>query len=105
MARCSRWKFVVVLFLMYGDQTAAADIARGRAIAARWCDECHVVAPGQERGSDSVPTFAEIAKTDRLDEARLSAFLAAPRHSRMPDLSLTRSEIADLIAYIKAQRP
>jgi len=35
--------------------------------------------------------------------ARLSQFLASPPHSRMPNLSLTRSEIADLVAYIKAQ--
>lgn len=104
MTRSCGLKVAVVLFLLQGDQTAAADAARGRAIAARWCNQCHVVAPGQERGSDSVPTFSEIRKIKQLDEARLSAFLSAPQHSRMPDLSLTRFEIADLIAYIKAQR-
>lgn len=105
MTRSCGLKVAVALLLLQSEQTVAADVARGRAIAARWCNECHVVAPGQKRGSDSVPTFSEIKKTEQLDEARLSAFLSAPQHSRMPDLSLTRFEIADLIAYIKAQQP
>ncbi|KSV88548.1 cytochrome c family protein [Sinorhizobium sp. GL28] len=96
---------VAVFLLLQGDQSVAADIARGRAIATRWCSECHVTAPGQRLGSDNVPTFSEINKSKHFDEARLSAFLSAPRHSRMPDLSLTRAEIADLVAYIKSQRP
>ncbi|MGN7735275.1 hypothetical protein [Ensifer sp. 22564] len=63
-----------------------------------------MIAPGQQRGSDNVPTFSEIKKSEKFDIARLSAFLSAPQHSRMPDLSLTRAEIADLAAYIKSQR-
>lgn len=90
---------VLVLF----DEGATTDLARGRRIALRWCGECHVVAPGQAHGSDSVPTFARIAGLEHFNEARLSNFLASPQHSRMPNLSLTRSEIADLVAYIKAQ--
>jgi mono/diheme cytochrome c family protein len=95
----------VALVLMNGNESAAADRSRGRSIALRWCSECHVVAPGQSRGSDTVPTFAQIGESNRFDEATLSSFLAAPHHSRMPNLSLTRSEIADLVAYIKAKRP
>jgi hypothetical protein len=34
-------------------------------------------------------------------ETTLATFLASPHHSRMPNLSLSRSEIADLVAYIK----
>lgn len=79
----------------------AADSGRGRRTAERWCAECHVVAPGQRRASDAVPTFAQIGGSGRFTEATLAAFLANPHHSRMPNLSLTRSEIADLVAYIR----
>lgn len=85
------------IVLSIGESTAA-DPARGRGIAERWCSECHVVEPGQLH----VPTFAQIRASEKFDEAGLLAFLAAPHHSRMPNLSLTRSEIADLVAYIKA---
>jgi len=93
----------VALLLMVTGESAAADRLRGRAIAQRWCSECHVVTPGQDRGSDTVPTFAQIGDSERFDERSLSAFLAAPHHSRMPNLSLTRTEIADLVAYIKSK--
>lgn len=89
--------------LMTIGESTAADPARGRSIAERWCSNCHVVAPGQLHGSDTVPTFAQIGASEKFDEASLSVFLAAPHHSRMPNLSLTRSEIADLVAYIEAK--
>ncbi|WP_411969707.1 hypothetical protein [Rhizobium sp. 3T7] len=71
-------------------------------MAERWCSECHVVASGQQQGSDQIPTFAQIGRSDRFDDRSLAAFLSAPHHSRMPNLSLTRSEVADLVAYIKS---
>ncbi|MDR6755389.1 mono/diheme cytochrome c family protein [Mycoplana sp. BE70] len=93
------------LALTMTGEGVTADQARGRSIAERWCSGCHVAAPGQLQGSDTVPTFAQIGKSDKFDEASLAAFLAAPPHSRMPNLSLTRSEIKDLVAYIKAKQP
>ncbi|RVK72988.1 cytochrome C [Sinorhizobium meliloti] len=93
----------VALLLMVTCESAASDRLRGRAIAQRWCSECHVVSPGQVRGSDTVPTFAQIGESERFDERSLSAFLATPHHSRMPNLSLTRAEIVDLVAYIKSK--
>jgi len=93
----------VVLLMESAGESAAADSANGRRIAERWCAECHVVTPGQRQASDAVPTFAEISGLGRFEEATLAAFLASPHHSRMPNLSLTRSEIADLVAYIKRQ--
>nr|WP_326494170.1 cytochrome c [Ensifer sp. SL37] len=95
---------VAAIYLLHSDQSAAADLDRGRAIAAQWCNECHVVTMGQVRGSDTAPPFSEINRTPGLNENRLSEFLSAPEHSRMPNLSLTRSEIADLVAYIKSQQ-
>ncbi|MBB3146694.1 mono/diheme cytochrome c family protein [Phyllobacterium trifolii] len=93
----------MVLVMQFACGSVEADSANGRRIAERWCAECHVVAPGQRHASDAVPTFAQISGSGRFDEATLSAFLANPHHSRMPNLSLTRSEIADLVAYIRRQ--
>jgi mono/diheme cytochrome c family protein len=89
---------IFFLLISTGD-AAAADSANGQRLAERWCAECHVSAPGQQPASDTVPTFAEIG--GRFDETALATFLASPHHSRMPNLSLSRSEIADLVAYIK----
>jgi len=91
------------MLLSSAGESMAADSTNGQRIAERWCGGCHLVTPGQQQASDAVPTFAQIGASERFDEAALAAFLANPHHSRMPNLSLSRSEIADLVAYIKLQ--
>ena len=81
----------------------AADAGQGEVLAKRWCATCHVVASGQARGSTQAPPFSEVATTPGFDAARLALFLLAP-HPRMPDMSLSRAEAADLAAYIASQR-
>jgi cytochrome c2 len=93
----------MVLVVQFACGSAEADSANGRRIAERWCAECHAVEPGQRQGPDAVPTFVQISRSGRFDDATLSAFLANPHRSRMPNLSLTRSEIVDLVAYIRRQ--
>lgn len=77
---------------------SAADAGRGGIIARRWCSACHLVSPEQPRASADVPGFASIARRN-LPPERLKAFLADP-HPKMPDMSLTREEIDDIVAYI-----
>lgn len=81
----------------------AADAENGKRIAERWCASCHLVSPGQTRASAAVPSFEEIARRADVTEAGLSAFLANP-HPRMPDMSLTRTEINNLIKYLQSLR-
>lgn len=81
----------------------AADALSGELIARQWCAECHVVAEDQVAASVDVPTFRTIARDFRFDARSLSAFLADP-HPRMPQMSLSRQEIADLVAYIDSLR-
>jgi mono/diheme cytochrome c family protein len=78
---------------------AYADSRQGKNIAKRWCAPCHLVAPDQTSASADVPPFASLArsKTDR----ELAAFLTDP-HPKMPNLHLSREEIADLVAYIRS---
>lgn len=79
------------------------DAASGRAIAERWCSACHLVVPDQRTATAGVPPFAEIARRHAGATGMLEGFLADP-HPPMPDLSLTRQEIRDLVAYIGSLR-
>ena len=85
------------------NSAAAADAGNGEKLAKRWCAACHVVASDQARGSTAAPPFSEVAATPGFDAAKLALFLLAP-HPRMPDMSLSRAEAADLAAYIAAQK-
>jgi mono/diheme cytochrome c family protein len=80
----------------------AADPTNGRRLAERWCEACHVVTPAQVRTTiDQAPPFATIAKTPDFDAAKIALFLLNP-HPKMPDMGLSRSDAADLAAYIAA---
>jgi len=80
----------------------AADAASGERLAKRWCAACHVVASDQKSGNTQVAPFSAIAKVPGFDAAKLALYLLLP-HPKMPDMSLTRSEAADLTAYIVSQ--
>ena len=82
---------------------AGGDAAHGAVIAKRWCVNCHVVSADQTSAKVDVPTFADIARRQPDDRA-LSSFLVKP-HPPMPDLSLTRQEIDDVVAYIRSLDP
>ena len=77
---------------------AAGDAANGRAIAVRWCADCHLVSPDQRQALADVPSFQAIVDAAGGELVWLSAFLADP-HPVMPDMSLTRQEIQNLVAY------
>lgn len=80
----------------------AADAANGEVLAKRWCAACHVVAADQTQGGTQTPPFSAIANKPGLDAGEIALFLLVP-HPKMPDMSLSRSEAADLAAYIKSQ--
>jgi len=77
----------------------AADPRNGGQLARRWCEPCHVVASDQRGVTGEAPPFASIATRPGFDAGRLAMFLLDP-HPKMPDMSLTRVEAADLAAYI-----
>jgi mono/diheme cytochrome c family protein len=81
---------------------AAANVANGERLAKRWCAACHIVASDQTHGNTQVAPFSAIAKTPGLDAGKIAFFLLLP-HPKMPDMSLTRDEAADLAAYIASQ--
>ncbi len=81
----------------------AADAAKGQQLALRWCASCHAVAAEISRSTDTPPAFVSIARRPDFDQNRLAFFLLDP-HPVMPNMSLSRSEAADLAAYIASLR-
>ena len=84
------------------ESLAAGSPQRGLEIAQRWCSHCHLVSPDQTQALADVPSFMAVAEgSEGLDW--LEPFLADP-HPVMPDMSLTRQEIQDLVAYFESLR-
>jgi mono/diheme cytochrome c family protein len=105
--RMGRWMLVWLVAAGLPGTAASAqswgDAASGRGTAERWCAACHMVAPDQPRALADVPTFMEIAGAVEDDFDAIEGFLIDP-HPPMPDMSLTRQEIRDLIAYFVTLR-
>jgi mono/diheme cytochrome c family protein len=77
----------------------AADPDNGERLARRWCTPCHVVASDQRDTTGEAPPFATVAAKPDFDAGKLAFFLMDP-HPKMPNMSLSRIEAADLAAYI-----
>ncbi len=88
--------------LALSQPVAAADASNGEVLAKRWCAACHIVAADQQSGNTQASPFSAIARNPNFDAAQLALFLMVP-HPVMPSMTLSRSEAADLAAYIKTQ--
>jgi mono/diheme cytochrome c family protein len=99
--RFARWRFLVpaIFALMTADLVFAADAEHGEKIARRWCASCHVISPDQQGSVIEAPPFATIARRPDFDAAKLAQFLLDP-HPKMPNMELSRTETADLAAFI-----
>jgi mono/diheme cytochrome c family protein len=82
---------------------SAPDPTRGKTLAARLCANCHLVAREQQHANVDVPSFAEIAKREEQSAGAIMAAIMLPKHP-MPQIPLTKSELADLAAYILSLR-
>jgi len=103
---CYRLTGVMLISLMLAVVAAhptRADVSKGGQLAQQWCANCHVVR-GNPTGAipQGPPSFQTIARSNMTVD-QLRAFLSHP-HGPMPDLSLTRAEIDDLIGYIATLR-
>jgi len=77
----------------------AADARNGERLARRWCASCHLITRDEKPPTTEAMPFGAIAHRPGFDENRLAYFLLAP-HPKMPDMSLSRAEAADLAAYV-----
>jgi len=79
----------------------AADATQGEQLAHQWCASCHLLPGATQPVPQGPPTFRDLAHHDTPDHLR--SFLMRP-HGSMPPLSLSRTEIDDLVAYIDTLR-
>jgi mono/diheme cytochrome c family protein len=91
-------------FLWLGGVAAtAADASHGADLAKRWCASCHLVENTQRQADADVPAFAAIAGRSDFTPEKVAFFLLDP-HPKMPNFPLSRTEAADLAAYIGSLR-
>jgi mono/diheme cytochrome c family protein len=86
-----------------GSLAQAADAEHGADLAKRWCASCHVVDGAQKQASADVPSFAAISSRSDFSPEKVAFFLLDP-HPKMPSFPLSRSEAADIAAYIGSLR-
>ena len=84
---------------LFVQSAAAADAANSGRLAERWCAACHVVTTTQREAYSDAPPFEEIAKRPGFTESGITTFLLDP-HGKMPNMDLSRTEAADIAAYI-----
>lgn len=74
-------------------------IARGQALAARWCTGCHSPDGTTVVERIVVPSLAAAVNRPNRSSERLQAFLLTP-HRPMPAIPLELGEIKDIAAYL-----
>ncbi len=89
----------LALAMVWTRPAAALDAEAGRLLAGRWCSACHTVEPSS--GADQAPTFEAIARDPSRSSDWVRAWLMLP-HPAMPDMTLSRSEIDAIIAYLQS---
>lgn len=95
---------IVLTAMAFASAARAGDAAEGQALASRWCSGCHNVGgDGKPSASDTIPTFDSIAQRKELNRVQLETWIGNP-HPPMPNLSLTRVEIDNLVSYIESLR-
>jgi mono/diheme cytochrome c family protein len=82
----------------------AGNAVEGRRLSLSVCSNCHLVPESQRpTAMDAAPTFVTIATDPAFTDVRLRRFLNQP-HGQMPPIVISRGEIEDLIAYLRAVR-
>ena len=94
---------ITAAMTLSASQALAADADHGADIARRWCAACHLVEGTQKQAIADVPSFAMIAQKPDFTQEKVAFFLLDP-HPKMPNFPLSRSEAADIAAYIGSLR-
>jgi mono/diheme cytochrome c family protein len=87
----------------FAGVTSAPDPENGKQLAERLCSNCHLVESGQEHAVADVPSFHEIANMEGQTEGSIMGKIIIPKHP-MPVIPITKSELADLAAYIMSMK-
>ena len=96
----SVWLIGMYTLAALPSQACAQSIEFGHHLAAKLCSNCHVVdAVASGVVSADIPSFRIIARKPGQSAIAIAGAIVVP-HPPMPDISLTRNEIADIAAYI-----
>ena len=101
---------IVTMLLLWPGLAAAAPVpgqpnpAAGKALAEKLCTNCHLIGSAQqEHAQADVPSFHEIAGRQEQTAGAIIAQIILPKHP-MPQIPLTKEELADLAAYMISLR-
>ena len=85
--------------------TSQPDPVQGKILAEKLCTNCHLVGSAQQQqpANADVPSFHEIADREGQTAGAITARIMLPKHP-MPQIPLTKAELADLAAYILSLR-
>jgi hypothetical protein len=85
--------------------TSQPDPVHGKDLAEKLCTNCHLVGSAQQQhpANADVPSFHEIANREGQTAGAITARIMLPKHP-MPTIPLTKTELADLAAYILGLR-
>lgn len=91
----------LAILALVDSATAGGDAENGETLARALCTSCHVVGREPPEGAvvADVPTFVAIANAPDQNSERIAGRIVIP-HPQMPQIPLTRNEIADLATYI-----
>lgn len=81
-------------------QPSSGNVENGRRVTGKWCVSCHAVAGAR---NPSAPSFAEIARRPKRDDAYLRQFLEDD-HFPMTMHRLFENEKEDVLAYLRSLR-
>jgi len=106
--RISKLSLVTVVFLAMAPhgghaQQATKSSVAGKALAQRYCIECHAVVPGTKGGWTDAPDFSAIANRPQTTPAKLSLFIQQP-HMHMLNTGRPAREADQISAYIISLR-
>jgi mono/diheme cytochrome c family protein len=80
------------------------DPQAGKGLAEKLCTNCHLIGgTEQEHAVADVPSFHEIANRQDQTAGMIIGHIILPKHP-MPQIPLTKEELADLAAYIMSLR-
>ncbi len=100
----AKYGWIGLVLALAPSAAGAQDVVNGEALAKRWCANCHIVSRAATTApADGVPSFPKLATSPGTTDASLRRAMTAT-HSRMPDLSLSKLEQDNLIAYIFSLR-
>lgn len=102
-----RIAIIVGLVMGMGFEASAAplgpDAKNGQALAEKLCVSCHVVTQDGMSGTVNadVPSFVMIANKPGQTASNIAGRIVLP-HPPMPQMHLSRTDIADLATYIES---